>query len=164
MTMIRLSEHTYDLLARRARQVNRTPDALADEVLSRELQPTHPYVEIETYRSRSRAIVKDAGTPVGLIVGYTRLGLAPEAFAEEVHPALTPAHVHDALSYYYEHQGAINRELAEDSEKGARLRLREQMQSDEDYLTITGQQTGRFQTLTPNSNSSLSTTPARKSS
>jgi len=139
MTTIRLSEHTYNLLAQRAEQTNRSPDALADEMLSRELQPAHPYIEIETYRSGSRAVVKGAGTPVSLIVGYTRLGLAPEAFAGEVHPALTPAHVHDALSYYYEHQEAIDRELAEDSEKGARLRLREQLRSDEDYLTITGQ-------------------------
>ncbi|HKZ86899.1 MAG TPA: DUF433 domain-containing protein [Anaerolineae bacterium] len=144
MTTIRLSEHTYELLARRAQQVNRSPDALADEVLSRELQPAHPYIELETYRSRSRAVVKDAGTPVALIVGYARLGLAPEAFAEEVHPALTPAHVHDALSYYYDHRDAIDRELAEDSEQAARLRLREHMRSDEDYLKVTMMNTVRF--------------------
>ena len=139
MTTVRLTEHTYELLARRARQANRSPDALADEVLSRELQPAHPYIELETYRSHRRAVVKDAGTPVAVIVGYARLGLAPEAYAEEIHPALTPAHVHDALSYYYDHRDTIDRELAEDSEQTARLRLREHMRSDEDYLTITGQ-------------------------
>ncbi|HJW83658.1 MAG TPA: hypothetical protein VJ754_05075, partial [Anaerolineae bacterium] len=91
MTTIRLSEHTYDLLARRARQINQSPDALADEVLHRELQPAHPYIEFEISASGPRAVVKDAGTPVSFIVGYTRLGLTPETFAEEVHPALTPA-------------------------------------------------------------------------
>ncbi len=140
MTTIQLSEHTYELLARRARQTNRSPDALADEVLQRELQPAHPYIGTETSRWGVRAIVKDTGTPVSIIVGYVRLGLAPEAFAEEVHPALTPAHVHDALSYYYDHRDEIDREIEENAEGAGRLQLREQMRSDEDYLKITGQQ------------------------
>jgi len=72
-------------------------------------------------------------------VGYARLGLAPEQFAEEVHPALTPAHAHDALSYYYDHRDEIDREIAENTEETGRLRLREQMYSQADYIKITGQ-------------------------
>jgi len=140
MGVIQISARTYELLARRARQTNRLPDALADEVLQRELQPAHPYVEIETSPWGHRAVVKDAGTPVSVVVGYIRLGLAPEDFAEQVHPALTPAHVHDALSYYYDHREEIDREIAENTEQTGRLQLRERMRSEEDYLKITGQQ------------------------
>jgi uncharacterized protein (DUF433 family) len=140
MEVIQISAHTYELLARRARQVNRLPDALADEVLHRELQPAHPYVEIEASSWGNRAVVKDAGTPVSVVVGYARLGLVPEDFAEQVHPALTPAHVHDALSYYYDHREEIDREIAENTEQAGRLQLRERMRSEEDYLKISGQQ------------------------
>jgi uncharacterized protein (DUF433 family) len=140
MGVIQISAHTYELLARRARQTNRLPDALADEMLQRELQPAHPYVEIETSPRGNRAVVKDAGTPVSVVVGYIRLGLAPEDFAEQVHPALMPAHVYDALSYYYDHREEIDREIAENTEQTGRLQLRERMCSEEDYLKITGQQ------------------------
>ena len=140
MTVVRLSTHTYELLTRRARQVNSSPDTLADEVLHRELQPAHPYVEIEKSWWGAHAVVKDAGIPVSMIVSYVRGGLAPEEFSEEIHPALTPAHVHDALSYYYDHRDEIDREIAENTEETTRLRLRERMHSEEDYLKITGQQ------------------------
>jgi len=80
---IQLSPHTYELLTRRARQVNRSPDELADQVLHRELQPAHLYIETEKSSWGARAVVKDTGAPVSVIVGYARLGLAPEQFAEE---------------------------------------------------------------------------------
>jgi len=140
MTTIQLSAHTYDLLAWRARQTNRAPDALADEVLHRELQPIHPYIEFQTSRWGDRAVVKGAGTPVNVVVDYVRLGLAPEKFAEEVHPALLPACVYDALSYYYDHRSEIDREIAENTEEVHRLQLAARMRSEEDYQKITGRQ------------------------
>ncbi len=139
MMTVQLSTHTYELLAQRARQVRRSPDALADEVLHRELQPTHPYVETQTSLRGERAVVKGAGTPISVIVGYARLGLAPEDFAEEVHTALAPAMVYDALSYYHDHRAEIDCEIAEGTEESLRLRLAERMRSTEDYRRITAQ-------------------------
>jgi uncharacterized protein (DUF433 family) len=139
MMTVQLSTHTYDLLARRARQIQRSPDALADEVLHRELQPTHPYVEMQTSLKGERAVVKNVGTPVSVIVGYTRLGLSPDDFAEEVHAALAPAMVYDALSYYYDHRTEIDREITENTEETLRLRLAQQLHSTADYRTVTGQ-------------------------
>lgn len=139
MTTVQLSTHTYELLTQRARQVKSSPDVLADDVLRRELQPAHPYVTLEYSRWGTRAVIKELGIPVSVIVGYIRQGLAPELFAEEVHPTLTPAHVYDALSYYYDHHAELEREIAENTEEKVRLRLREQMCSPEDYTQITGQ-------------------------
>jgi uncharacterized protein (DUF433 family) len=138
-TTIQLSAHTYELLAQRARQVESSPDVLADEVLRRELQPAHPYITLEYSRWGTRAVVKEAGIPVSVVVEYKRQGLAPESFTEEVHPALTPAHVYDALSYYYDHHDELDREIAENTEEATRLRLRERMHFSEDYAQITGQ-------------------------
>jgi len=139
MMTVRLSTHTYELLARRAQQTQRSPDALADEVLHRELQPVHPYIEIQTSLRGERAVVKDAGTPVSIIVGYARLGLAPEDFAEEVNVALAPALVYDALSYYHDHRVEVDREISENTEETLRKELAERMRSTEDYRQITGQ-------------------------
>ncbi len=85
-------------------------------------------------------MVKGAGTPVNVVVDYVRLGLAPEKFTEEVHPALLPACVYDALSYYYDHRSEIDREIAENTEEVHRLRLAARMRSEEDYQKITGRQ------------------------
>ena len=139
MMTVQLSTHTYELLARRAQQIQRSPDALADEVLHRELQPAHPYIETQTSLRGERAVVKNVGTPVSVIAGYALLGLAPEDFAEEVHAALAPSMVHDALSYYHDHRAEIDREIAENTEQALRLRLAEQMRSTEDYRRITAQ-------------------------
>ena len=138
MTTVQLSAHTYEMLARHARQINRSPDALAEEVLHRELSPIHPYIRIEASRGGDRAFVKDAGTPVSVIAGYIQLGLVPDDFAEEVHPALTLAHVHDALSYYDDHREEIDREIAENTEETLRMRLASQMRSEQDLQKITG--------------------------
>lgn len=123
MMTVQLSTHTYELLTSRARQMRRSPDALADEVLHRELQPVHPYVETRTSLRGARAVIKNVGTPISVIVGYAQLGLAPEDFAEEVHAALAPAIVYDALSYYHDHRVEIDREITENTEETLRLRL-----------------------------------------
>jgi uncharacterized protein (DUF433 family) len=135
---IRLSAHTYALLQRRARQVSRSLDAVADEMLQRELQPAHPYITSEISRWGERAIVAGTRIPVSAIVGYMRLGLKPEDFAAEVHPALTPAHVHDALSYYYDHLDEIERDIASHTEETARQQLRTLLPSEEDLAKISG--------------------------
>ena len=138
VTTIQLSAPTYDLLTRRAQQINRTPDALADEVLQRELEPAHPYVTLETSHGSTRAVLKETRTPVSVIIGYIQIGLKAEAFAEEVHPALTQAHIYDALSYYYDHRDAIDREIMENTEAVLRQQLRSHMRSEADFVKITG--------------------------
>lgn len=136
---IRLSANTFALLQRRAWQVSRSLDAVADEMLQRELQPVHPYITSEVSRWGERAIVAGTRIPVSVIVGYIRLGLKPENFAAEVHPALTPAHVHDALSYYYDHLDEIERELSANTEEATRQQLRTLMSTPEDLARISGQ-------------------------
>jgi len=78
-------------------------------------------------------VVKNVGTPISVVAGYARPGLAPEDSAEEVHAALAPAMVYDALSYYYDHRVEIDREIAENTEEALRLRLAERMRSTADY-------------------------------
>jgi len=42
---VSLSDQTYQLLVLQAQLENRTPSEVAEEVLARQLEPTHPYIE-----------------------------------------------------------------------------------------------------------------------
>ena len=54
------------------------------------------------------------------VVNYIlRQGLSPEELVKEF-PHLTLAQVYDALSYYYDHQEEIERELRENTEERLR--------------------------------------------
>jgi uncharacterized protein (DUF433 family) len=63
-----------------------------------------------------------AGTkfPARAVVNYVlRQGLTPEELAAEF-THLTRAQIHDALSYYYDHQREVDQDLAANSEDGVR--------------------------------------------
>lgn len=76
----------------------------------------HPHISARPgYCGGSPAI---AGTkfPVRSVVNYVlRQGLSPEEVVREF-PHLSLAQIYDALSYYYDHQDQIDRELTENSE------------------------------------------------
>jgi len=136
--VIRLSSQIYEMLRRRAQERNRSPDELAEELLAQELLPEHPYIQVFLSRSGPRPVIKGTHTPVSIIVGYVRMGYGPEKIVQDILPHLTPAQVHDALSYYYDHQEEIDSELAEDSEALWKDKLRDVMHSEEDFARITG--------------------------
>ena len=58
-----------------------------------------------------RPVIKGTRTPVTSVVGYYKLGLSVEEILEGL-PHLTPAQVHEALSYYHDHQEEIERDIA----------------------------------------------------
>jgi uncharacterized protein (DUF433 family) len=72
----------------------------------------HPYVERRPGVQGGRPIIKNRRFPVSSIVQNYRRGLSVEEILHEF-PQLSPAEVHDALSYYYDHQAEIDREIAE---------------------------------------------------
>ena len=53
------------------------------------------------------------------IAWWYRQGLSAEALAQEY--SLTPAEVHAALTYYYDHQQQIDREIADEAAHHAQL-------------------------------------------
>lgn len=72
---------------------------------------THPYVERRRGYRGGRAIVAGTNFPVSSIATYVvRQGMLPEELVRAF-PHLTLAHVHDALSYYYDHQAEIDDEI-----------------------------------------------------
>ena len=59
-----------------------------------------------------RPVIKGTRTPVKAIIGYYKLGFSVEEILEGL-PHLTPAQVHEALSYYYDHQVEIEQDIEE---------------------------------------------------
>jgi uncharacterized protein (DUF433 family) len=58
-----------------------------------------------------RPIIKGTRTPVRTIAGYYKMGLSVEEILEGL-PHLTPAQIHEALSYYYDHVDEIEQDIA----------------------------------------------------
>jgi uncharacterized protein (DUF433 family) len=104
---ITVSEALYRLLQREASRRQRTPDALAEEMLTQELLPDHPHVELVTGCGGPRAVIRGTRVGVDVILGYVRAGSTPEAIAADILPHLTLAQVYDALSYAHDYPEVI---------------------------------------------------------
>ena len=81
---------------------------------------THPYIVSHKDYCGGSPVIKGTKFPVRSVVNYIlRQGLSPEELVKEF-PHLTLAQVYDALSYYYDHVGDIERELEENAEERLR--------------------------------------------
>lgn len=75
----------------------------------------HPYITSDKDIGDGKPIIAGTRTRVSNIIAYHKLGLSPEELACEF-PHLSLAQIHDALSYYYENQQTIDKEIDEESE------------------------------------------------
>ncbi len=74
-------------------------------------QVRHPYIERRKGVCGGQPIIRGTRIPVWAIVGYSKcLGYSAEEIVAQL-PSLTLAQVYDALSFYYDHQEEIDREL-----------------------------------------------------
>ncbi len=74
-------------------------------------EATHPYIEQRRGYRGGRAIIAGTNFPVSSVAAYVvRQGMLPEELVRTF-PHLTLAQVHDALSYYYDHQPEIDEEM-----------------------------------------------------
>lgn len=124
---ITLSEDTFKLLSQRAAQVKRSPTELVEAVLKEHLFPPHPYVERVQTLAGERPMIKGSQIPVSIVIGCLQAGETPDSLANEVMPHLPLAAIHDALSYYHEHQAEIDQERLENSEAATRQYLRDRL-------------------------------------
>lgn len=138
MTIVTLTEQTYELLQRRAEAVSQTPDQVADQLLRQQLTPKHAYIEVVEKAGGPEAVIRGTRVAVRHIVGYMRLGETPESIVADILPSLTLAQVYDALSYYHDHPDEIEHKIAENTEEYAKAYLREKL-GEEGYLRVTGQ-------------------------
>lgn len=76
----------------------------------------HPHVTCTPGLASGSPVVTGTKFPVRSIVHYVlRQGMTPEELVKEFTQLSLPK-VYDALSYYYDHQEEIDREIAENTE------------------------------------------------
>lgn len=76
------------------------------------VQNSHPYITQNPKICNGSPII--AGTRMRVIdiaIKYDRLGWSPDKIVDE-HPQIDLVKIHDALSYYYEHQAELDAEIA----------------------------------------------------
>jgi uncharacterized protein (DUF433 family) len=84
---------------------------MKNQAISNKL-PIHPYVTRKKEICNGSPIIE--GTRVRVIdiaIEFDRLGYSPDRIAD-AHPHLSLSQIHDALSYYYEHQIELDTEIA----------------------------------------------------
>lgn len=138
MNEIRLSEQTYHQLKERAAVKQTTPDLIAESIIKEQLATQHSYIEVVERYGGPAAVISGTRISVADIVGYLRIGETPESIVSDVLTSLTLAQVYAALSYYHDHQEAIDAILSLNNEEVARVYLRESL-GEEGYRRITGQ-------------------------
>ncbi len=87
-----------------------------------EKKTTHPYVTIDAKIAGGQPIIR--GTRIKIMdiaVRYEMIGMSADKIADD-YPHLKLEHIHDALSYYYEHKSALDRNYKEDQIFLAKLR------------------------------------------
>jgi uncharacterized protein (DUF433 family) len=113
MTVELSAERIYSELSSLRQEVQTLRDRL--DALAPAARPTlrteHPHVvRVEGVRG-GRPMIRGAGIAVQTIIEQTRLGRAPAQIVDDFDGVLTLAQVHDALSYFYEHQGEIEQDI-----------------------------------------------------
>ena len=84
---------------------------------------TYPHIVKEPGHYGGKAAIERTGIRVNNVVFLHREGKTADEVLVE-YPDLTPAEVHAALTYYYDHQDEIDAELAADEGSDERHELR----------------------------------------
>ena len=75
-------------------------------------QTSHPYITQNPQICNGSPIIADTRMRViDIAIKYERLGWSPDKIVDE-YPHLDLVRIHDALSYYYEHQAELDTEIA----------------------------------------------------
>ena len=133
---ILLPEPLYKRVLHLARQTNQPPERVVETILWEHF-PAYPHVQVKHDRWGEYAVMAGTRTSVATIVRHVQMGYDVQTIATEILPHLTPAQVHSALAYYFEHQEAVETEISEDTEEIWQARLRE-MVGEEAYQTLVG--------------------------
>lgn len=136
MNAIKISRPLYERILHLARRTSQSPERVVETILWEHL-PTYPHVQIKRDRWGEYAVIADTRTSVTTIVRYMQMGHDVQTIAMEILPHLTPAQVHGALAYYFEHQEAVDTEMATDTDQAWQARLKE-LVGEEAYQTLVG--------------------------
>ncbi len=95
---------------------------MSTTTLPQPIKINHPYVERKPDVCGGKPVIIGTRIKVTQVaMEYERLGWTADQIID-AHPHLTLAQVHDALSYYYENQGAMDADILADERFVAQLK------------------------------------------
>lgn len=141
MSQIQLSQQIYNKVVEVANKQNQTPDQFVEQVLSTQLLPAHPYVEVIQSRNQPRPVIKGTRIGVEVIAGYSQAGYTPQEIAADILPHLTLAQLYDALSYYEDHRDQLDEILKNSTPEIWQDRLKQRL-GRRDAAQLLGQTNG----------------------
>jgi uncharacterized protein (DUF433 family) len=80
-------------------------------------QVNYPYITSNPEIAGGSPVIEGTRITVRCVAGYYQMGMSVDEIMATLHH-LTPAQVHSALAYYFDHQNEINAELEEASDEG----------------------------------------------
>ena len=89
-----------------------------------EKKTNHPYITIDPKISGGKPVIR--GTRIGVMeiaIRYELMGMSADKIVDE-YPHLKLEQIHDALSYYYEHKAALDKQYKADEAFLAQLKKR----------------------------------------
>lgn len=72
----------------------------------------HPYIHKQKGVCNGRSVIEGTRIPVWFIIKWYKVGMSVEDIIREF-PQLNPSQIHDAFSYYYDHQEEVEKDIAE---------------------------------------------------
>lgn len=129
-TMIQISPETYQLLQRRAREMRSTPEQIAETAIRVQFGST-AHLDQRPTSSGPQAYIRGTRVAVRHIAALLQAGHTVEAIIQEGLPQLSPAAVHEAMAYYYDHPQEIEAELAAQSPEAAEAFLRQTLSAEQ---------------------------------
>lgn len=136
-TTIHVSPETYSLLQKRAKEMQATPDSLAETAIRLQFGNSF-HIEQRNTPFGAQAYVRGTRVAIRHVATFLKAGHSAEEIAKTCLPQVSPAAIYEAIAYYYEHQGEIEAELTANSEDAVRQQLRQSL-SAADYARLTGQ-------------------------
>jgi uncharacterized protein (DUF433 family) len=137
VTTIQLSPETYELLRRRAKEVQSTPEQIAETAIRLQLGNS-VHIEQKQTPAGLQAYLRGTRVAVRHVAAFLKAGSTVEEIAQTSLPHVPPAAIHEAIAYYYDHQAEIEAELAANTQEAVLSQLREKL-SAEQYALLTGQ-------------------------
>ena len=87
-----------------------------------ERKTKHPYISMNPKISGGQPVISGTRIKVmDIAIRYELMGMSADRIVNE-YPQLRLEHVHDALSYYYEHKGTFDKKYREDQAILAQLK------------------------------------------
>lgn len=136
-TMIQISPETYELLQRRAQEIQSTPEQIAETAIRLQLGNT-VHIEQKQTSSGPQAYLRGTRVAVRHVAAFLKAGYTAEEIMKTGLPHILPAAIYEAIAYYYDHQTEIDTELTANSQEAVLLQLRDKL-APEEFARLTGQ-------------------------